>query len=248
MMALATPDIDAYVAELSRLVARWERPRAIALVSAHWYTHGKYVSESAHPETIYDFAGFPPELSRIRYGCPGVREAPEIVDDLMPEMGWKAVERGIDHGGWTVLRHLYPAADMPVFSLSLDAGEGPAAHFAIGRRLRSLRDRGIMILASGNIVHNLQRIEWVGEGSGHGSTEAREFDAAVESAVERRAYSELFEPHSLPGGRYSVPTPEHYLPMLVALGAGYDEEKPAWIFRGFEHGSISRRAVGFLPD
>lgn len=140
MMALETPGSDPYVAALAELGRSMPRPRAICLVSAHWYACGRYVSESLRPETIYDFSGFPEELSRVRYDCPGFPEGAAMLDEVAPDLGYRAVERGIDHGGWTVLRHLYPDADVPVFSLSLDATASMADHLELGRRLGPLRD------------------------------------------------------------------------------------------------------------
>lgn len=245
MMAASTAASDPYVRVLSELGNRFPAPRAICLVSAHWYSRGKYVSVSEFPETIYDFQGFPRELYSMRYDAPGFPEGADILREIMPGTEWKSVERGIDHGGWTVLKHVYPDANIPVFSISMDATETPERHFEIGKALGKLRERGIMVLGSGNIVHNLYEIEFE-SAAGFGSEKGKLFDSAVASAIETRDYRLLFDPLSLPGGRYSVPTWEHCLPLITVLGAAGETEKPEWIYEGFEYGSISRRAVGFF--
>ena len=181
---------NAFTESMSALSARLPRPRAVCVVSAHWVTPGAHVLTSAHPETIHDFYGFPPALSEVQYPAPGAPEEAEKVAKN-PEIA-KDEKWGLDHGAWSVLRHMYPKADVPAFQVSLDERRSFKEHLELGRELRSLRERGVLILGSGNIVHNLRRIDWE---SPHGAYDwAVEFDAKVKSAVDAHDATALAEP------------------------------------------------------
>lgn len=219
------------------------RPEAILCVSAHWLTEGSFAATTARPEAIHDFWGFPQALYDVTYPAPG---SPETAEAAMRAVKSAAVapdpEWGLDHGAWCVLRAMYPEADIPVCQLSIDMHAAPEAHHAIGRELAPLRDDGVLILCSGNIVHNLGMLrrseppfDW-----------AVEFDAAVRGAVERRADQELFDPAAFgKAGKLSVPTSEHYWPLLYALGAAAYGEKPRWFAEGFDLSSLSMRSAVF---
>lgn len=241
MVALETPENDPYVRKLRELGKSLAQPRAILLVSAHWYVRGKFVDVSERPETVYDFYGFPDPLYAVKYPCPGYPAAAEALDAIFAPGEWKRVTRGLDHGGWTVLTHLFPKADVPVVSVSLDATESPKGHFEIGRKLAELRSEGFLIVCSGNIVHDLSSVDFSRKPGSEPYPFAKAFDDAFEKAVSERDYETLFEPQKMPGGVRSVPTPEHFLPALVALGAAEDEPV-TWLCGDFELGSISRRA------
>src|SRR5690242_20081782 len=196
-------------------------PRAVLAISAHWVTRGTAVTAMEHPRTIHDFGSFPRELFEVEYRAPGDPQLAQRVQELlMPTPVTLDQEQwGLDHGTWSVLRHVYPDADVPVIQLSIDETQPPAHHFEIGRRLATLRDEGILIMGSGNLVHNLHTYAW-------GRHAQEPYDWAV--AFERRArdlmvtreFQPLIEYESL--GRdaiLSVPTPDHYLPLLYVLGA-----------------------------
>ncbi len=234
---------NAFTESLSAISARLPRPKAVCVVSAHWVTSGSQVLSSAHPKTIHDFYGFPPALSEVQYPAPGapqeaekVAENPEIVKDE----SW-----GLDHGSWSVLRHMYPKADVPAFQVSLDERRSFKEHLELGRELRSLRDRGVLILGSGNIVHNLRRIDWE---SPHGAYDwAVEFDAKVKSAVDAHHATALAEPQKWGETllKTAHPSVEHYLPLLYCMGVTDERDAVAYPYEGFDFGSISMRAVLF---
>ncbi len=149
---------NAFTEALRGLSARLPRPKAVCVVSAHWVTSGSHVLASAHPKTIHDFYGFPQALYEVQYPAPGAPEEAETLaadPEIVPDEKW-----GLDHGSWSVLRHMYPKADVPAFQLSLDDRRSFKEHLELGREIAALRGRGVLILGSGNIVHNLQRIDW----------------------------------------------------------------------------------------
>lgn len=219
------------------------RPRAILSVSAHWESRGSRVTSADSPETIHDFYGFPDELYQQSYPAPG---SPALADLVRETAGEGAVrldeEWGFDHGTWSVLKRLVPEADVPVIQLSLDRAKRPADHYALGRALRPLRDRGILILGSGNVVHNLARIDWQG-----GAYDwAEEFDATVRRLVDEGDHEALTAYERLGrAARLSVPTNEHYLPLLYVLGLRDEGEEAKWFAEGVTLGSISMRSARF---
>ena len=208
---------NAFTREWQRIGASLPRPKAILSVSAHWFTEGTRVSTAAENRIIYDMYGFPEALYRVTYPAPGTPATAARALQLLGGRAEADPSWGLDHGSWSVLKHLYPAADVPVFQVSVNYALTPEEHFAVGRALQPLREEGVLILASGNVVHNLGRVSWGQEG---GYPWADTFDAAIRDAVRAgdfaRAvhYPELGEP-----ARLAVPTPDHYAPLLVALGA-----------------------------
>jgi 4,5-DOPA dioxygenase extradiol len=218
-------------------------PRAILSVSAHWFVGGTYLTGNERPKTIHDFGGFPQELYDMRYPAPGSPELAERVVALLDE-GQATVtdEWGLDHGTWSVLHHLRPAADVPVVQLSIDWNVPPAEHLAIGRALAPLRDEGVLVMGSGNIVHNLRHAfahmddpvtpRW-----------AEEFDAGVERAVVEGDAEWLTGAVESEVGRMSHPTLDHYLPLLYAVGAAEGGDAPTFPITGFALNSLSMRAV-----
>jgi 4,5-DOPA dioxygenase extradiol len=228
---------------LRELGARLPRPRAVCVVSAHWVTSGSQVLKSEHPRTIHDFYGFPPPLYEVEYPAPGApQEAEKIAAN--PEIG-KDETWGLDHGAWSVLRHMYPKADVPAFQLSLDERRGSKEHLELGRELRSLRERGVLILGSGNIVHNLRQVDW---NNPHGAYHwAIEFDAKVKGAVEAHDVKALAQPQNWGEMLWKTahPTVEHYLPLLYSIGSTDDNDAVSYPYEGFDFGSVSMRAVLF---
>jgi 4,5-DOPA dioxygenase extradiol len=213
------------------------------VVSAHWVTSGTKVLKSEHPGTIHDFYGFPPPLYEVEYPAPGApQEAEKIAAN--PAIG-KDESRGLDHGAWSILRHMYPKADVPAFQLSLDERRGSKEHLELGRQIRSLRERGVLILASGNIVHNLRQLDW---NNPHGAYDwAVEFDARVKGAVEAHDAEALAQPQNWGEMLWTTahPTVEHYLPLLYSIGSTDDNDVVSYPYEGFDFGSISMRAVLF---
>lgn len=221
------------------------RPRAIIAVSAHWYTQGTAVTAMKDPRTIHDFGGFPQALFDTRYPAPGSPElAQEIADTLAPVQVRLDHEWGLDHGSWGVLIKMYPDADIPVVQLSVDATKPPAWHFEQGKKLAALRDSGVMIVASGNVVHNLRKVSW------DGTAEAWPWALGFSQYVrDNLSYQGEAASHPLvnfmqhPDAALSNPTPEHYLPLLYVLGARQANEPVSVPVEGMEMGAISMLSV-----
>ncbi len=228
---------------LALLAAGLPRPDAILVVSAHWLTRGTGVLTAAAPRTIHDFGGFPRPLYEIQYPAPGAPEYARLVGELLPEAlpddTW-----GLDHASWTVLRHMWPAADVPTFELSLDMTAPPQAHWDLGRRLAPLRERGVLVVGSGNIVHSFAGVRWEPGASPHAWAE--EFDAWVADALVRRDGPALVGYESAgTSARLSVPTADHYLPLLYAAAMSTADDLVTFPFAGIEMASMSMRCVRF---
>jgi 4,5-DOPA dioxygenase extradiol len=222
-------------------------PRAVLCVSAHWFVPGTFVTDNALPETIHDFGGFPAELHQKVYPAPGDPALAARVQRLLAPLG--AATRsdwGLDHGTWSVLCHLRPKADVPVLQLSIDLRLPPMKHIEIGRALAPLRDEGVLILGSGNIVHNL-RDAFANMRSGRNQTPrwASEFDGAVASALTQRDAEFLSNSLGSDMGRTSHPSAEHYLPLLYSFGASSEADALSYPVTGFDAGSLSMRSVRF---
>lgn len=211
------------------------RPKAILCVSAHWETQGTRVTAMEKPRTIHDFGGFPRALYEVEYPAPGspwlAREARKLIHAAAVELD---DEWGLDHGAWSVISRMYPGADIPVVQLSLDAAQPARRHYDIGRDLGPLRDEGVLILCSGNIVHNLRLIAWKGGGAGDfnspfGLDWAIEANELFKKLILERRHDELIDYRSL--GRaagLAIPTAEHYLPLLYALALQRTDESVTW--------------------
>ena len=221
------------------------RPEAILAVSAHWYVDGTSTTADARPRTIHDFGGFPEELYRVQYPAPGDPALARRVVQLIGEGRAAAVDGwGLDHGTWSVLVHLRPAADIPVVQLSLDARLEPAEHLAIGRALAPLRDEGVLLLGSGNLVHNLgHAFGAMRRGDDRTPDWARDFDLGVAKALERHDADHLVRALDGEAGRQAHPTPDHFLPILYVAGASGASEPVRFPITGFDMGSLSMRAV-----
>lgn len=219
------------------------RPRAILAVSAHWYTRGSLVTANAVPPTIHDFVGFPKPLYEVRYDAPGDPAlAARVLELLAPDPVRPSTDWGLDHGTWSVLVHLYPNADIPVVQLSIDGTQPAAVHYALGQRLAALRDEGVLILGSGGIVHNLARVDW--SSASPPPPWAVDFDERVRARLLDGDDAALIQYEQLgEGARLSVPTPEHYLPLIYVLGSRRPGDTASIPLSGFELGTISMTAV-----
>jgi len=227
---------------LARLLPR---PRAILCVSAHWCAPGTLLTGNPRPRTIHDFGGFPRALYEMRYPAPGDPGlAARAVRLLGPERAATATDWGLDHGSWSVLHHLFPRAELPVVQLSLDLRLPPAAHLEIGRRLRPLREEGVLLLGSGNLTHNLRHaLESTARGESEPPVWAREFDAAAARAVEGHDQSFLAAAPEGEAGRRCHPTLDHYLPLLYVVAAADPGERVRFPITGFDLCSLSMRAA-----
>jgi 4,5-DOPA dioxygenase extradiol len=228
----------------ARLGATLPRPRAILAISAHWYTTGTAVTAMQAPRTIHDFGGFPPELFEVYYPAPGDATLAARVRQLLSPLNVAADHTwGLDHGSWSVLHHLYPQADVPVVQLSIDETQPPAFHHRLGAQLRPLREAGVLLLGSGDVVHNLHSYAW-GRHPQKPYDWALRFETHVRERLEAGDHAPLIDYASF--GRdavLAVPTPEHYLPLLYVLGASIPGEPVSFPVEGMDGGSVSMLAV-----
>jgi len=237
-------DDNSFTRSLGRMRGLYPHPKAILCVSAHWMTEGTWVTHMRKPKTIHDFYGFPEELFAIQYPAPGSPEIAEMVSATVTDPKVHADDEmwGLDHGTWSVLRHVFPDAKIPVLQLSIYMAQPPEYHYRIGKQLRKLRDHGILIVGSGNIVHNLRQIRW--EADAKPFDWAVEFDEWVKARLEKRDFKALVNDFAKsPSGRLSVPTPDHYYPLLYTLGAMEEGDQLRFEYEGIQNGSISMRAL-----
>lgn len=233
-------------------LAAWGRelppPTAVLSVSAHWLSRGATgVGVQERPKTIHDFGGFPQALFDVDYPAPGhpalAREALGAVKQapVVATQQW-----GLDHGTWSVLRHLYPKANVPVFQLSIDYDKPAAFHYAVGRDLAVLREKGVLVMGSGNVVHNLRATDR-GTPDALKATRpwAQSFDDAVKSALAGRDDRTLVAYEKIAGADTAVATPDHYYPFLYALGAAGATERAKTVYEGFQSGTLSMRCLQF---
>ncbi len=222
-----------------------ERPQAILAISAHWYVSYSAVTISASPKTIHDFGGFPDELYKVHYDAPGNPElAQQVMSllepiDVIEDSSW-----GLDHGTWSVLYHAFPDAKIPVVQLSIDAYQLPSFHLEVGKLLAPLRSQGVLILGSGNIVHNLRKAK-LGIKNSPAYEFAENFDNKVDHWLRDGNVSKLLDYLDDDDGRLSAPTPDHYLPLLYAYGAKKESDKLTTITTGIDASSISMRSIAF---
>ncbi|HEX5961527.1 MAG TPA: 4,5-DOPA dioxygenase extradiol [Rhodanobacteraceae bacterium] len=223
---------------------RLPRPRAVLSVSAHWYLPGTALTAVTRPRTLHDFGGFPRELFEVQYPAPGDLDLVRRVRELLQPLEVRAdVAWGLDHGTWSVLRHVFPDADVPVVQLSIDETQPPAFHYGLGRSLRPLRDEGILVIGSGDVVHNLHAYAW-GRHPVEPFDWALRFEAKARELIVQGNHQALVDYESL--GRdaeLSIPTPDHYLPLLYVLGAGAPVEAVTFPVEGMDGGSISMLSV-----
>jgi 4,5-DOPA dioxygenase extradiol len=233
-----------YTRGWAALGAEIPRPKAVLCMSAHWYLPGTLVTAMPFPPTIHDFGGFPRELYEVKYPAPGDPDLARRVQALLAPVSVRLDEEwGLDHGTWSVLRHVFPKADVPVVQLSIDETQPAAFHYRIGRQLAPLRDEGVLIIGSGNLVHNLHTYAW-----GHRHVEP--FDWAVR--FEKKVCELLLAGEDGPLIEYeklgrdanlSAPTPDHYLPLMYLIALRRKGDPVGFPVEGFDGGSISMLAV-----
>jgi 4,5-DOPA dioxygenase extradiol len=237
MNALEDNEFSRTWSELGRSLPR---PKGIVCISAHWETDGTCVTAMEHPATIYDFSGFPATLGNMTYPAPGSQDLAERVriavrsTRVRPDRSW-----GLDHGAWSVLCRMYPKADIPVVQLSLDAGAPPDFHYELGRELGQLRKEGILLMGSGNMVHNLRVMAWQEQGFDW----AVESDKAMAELIRSADHQPLVNYQTLPHASQAIPTEEHYLPLLYVLGAAKKGEPAKFFNARVTLGSVSMRGV-----
>jgi len=238
---------NAYTEGWARVGRTMPRPRAVLAVSAHWYVPGTLVTVMPRPRTIHDFGGFPRPLHEFRYDAPGSPELAARVQALLAPLP-VALDRewGLDHGTWSVLAHVFPEADVPVVQLSMDETRPAAFHYEIGRRLQALRDEGVLVIGSGNLVHNLHAYAW-GRHPAEPFDWAVRFEQRVRELILAADHRPLVEYESLgKDALLAAPTPDHYLPLLYVLGARHSADVASFPVEGIDGGSVSMMTVALV--
>jgi 4,5-DOPA dioxygenase extradiol len=235
---------NSYTEGWRRIGRETAKPKAILSISAHWFVADTGVTISTAPRTIHDFGGFPRELFQVQYPAPGDPPLARRVQKLLAPLPVKLDDSwGLDHGTWSVLKHVYPDADVPVVQLSIDERQPAAFHFEIGARLAPLRDEGVLIVGSGNLVHNLHTYAW-GRHMPEPYDWATRFETAAREMIVAGEWKPLIDYETL--GRdamLSIPTPDHYLPLLYVVAARQQGEDVAFPVEGIDGGSISMLSV-----
>jgi 4,5-DOPA dioxygenase extradiol len=238
-----TVEDNGYTQAWRKLGRALPRPRVVLVVSAHWFIGATAVTAMARPRTIHDFYGFPEELFAFDYPAPGLPDlAGEVAEVVKPH--WVGADRdqwGLDHGTWSVLAHLFPKADVPVVQLSINALKPLDYHLDLAAKLNALRKRGVMIVSSGNVVHNLRRIEWNRPDSG--TDWAHRFDDMVAHQM-TEAPADILKSVEHPDYDLAVPTPDHFIPLLYTAGLAAAENDAQALLRGYAMGSLSMTCYG----
>lgn len=236
---------NAFTRALTRLGTQLKTPKAILVVSAHWLTKGTFAASTNRPDTIYDFYGFPEEMYNISYPSPGAPEFAELTKDLVTKTSVSLDGQwGLDHGAWTILKFLFPKADIPVFQVSIDFHKSTQYHYELGLELAALRKRGVLIIGSGNISHNLRKVVW--DNSAKPFDWAMEFDEKIKEAVLKTQHSELINYKKWGHiADLAHPSNDHYLPLLYTAGASDKTDNISFPYEGFDFGSLSMRCIKF---
>jgi 4,5-DOPA dioxygenase extradiol len=232
-----------FTQKLNSLGQELEIPKAILCISAHWLTKGTYITSAANPKMIYDMYGFPEPLYQLKYPAPG---NPQLAEQICNQIKYTDIKLdqgdwGLDHGTWSVLVHLYPQAQIPVLQMSIDRDKPPEFHYELGKALQILRDQGVMIIGSGNVVHNLRKIDFQSKNSGY--PWAKEFDLWIKENLTKTTFEKMVkEFYNTEAGKLSIPTTEHYYPLLYVLGAAQNTDILKMEYEGLEYGSLSMRS------
>lgn len=241
MLAIENNNMTEEMAEIGRhILEKYGKPKGILSISAHWYRNKTYIQSAEAPEQIYDMYGFPEELYQLKYPVKGNKELTDRVSDILGPSVSVNDEWGIDHGTWAVLVHMFPEHDIPVVQLSVNGYITPEENYDIGRKLSALREEGYLIFASGNIVHNLMRIKW---DSDDGTKQTHMFNDYIVDAVVNGDTEKVINYKEGPYPIYAAPTPEHFLPLIYALGSANGD--PVKVFNNVcTQGSIAM--TGFI--
>lgn len=233
-----------YTRSWREMAKKIPKPKAIISISAHWYTKGTKIMNEENPKTIYDMYGFPKELYEIIYNSPGNPKLAEASKELISKDSVYDNTWGIDHGTWSVLVHMYPERDIPVFQISIDAAASPEAHYQIGKELRSLREQGVLLFGTGNIVHNLRLVDW--ESGDMGYDWAYKFDDYIKDSINDFKHENVINYLSLgETAKLAVPMPDHYYPILYILGAVDKDDKISIYNNSCMMGSLSMTSYLF---
>ncbi len=237
-----------FVKEFKRQGEQLNKPNAIVVVSAHWETKGTYVTAMENPRTIHDFVGFPKALHEVQYLSPGHPAlAKEISEFVVPENTVHLDDKwGLDHGSWTVVKHLFPNADVPVIQLSLDYSLHPSQHYDLAMQLKKLRNKGVLIIGSGNIVHNLRRVDFSKMNTYYGYDWAIEADEKIKKWILEENHQALIN-FKNQGKAFdlAIPTSEHYLPLLYILGLRDKKDHPIIFNDNPVGGSLTMTSIKF---
>lgn len=231
---------DGFTQSLGKIGKEIQKPNAIMVISAHWETRGTFVSVNPQPKAIYDFGGFDERLFQIKYEPKG---HPELAREVIKQLPLVKEDQsmGLDHGAWTVLKFIYPKADVPVFQLSIDYTQSPQKHFELSQALQKMREKGVLIIGSGNIVHNLGRVDWHNINA-ETHDWALEFDALVKQKLNTRDFESLINYKKLGSSALlSIPSEDHYLPLIYTLGLASKDEPVSYLYEGFQYAGISMR-------
>lgn len=233
-----TLEDNAYTRAWRQLGDTLPRPRVVLVVSAHWYIGATAVTAMSRPRTIHDFYGFPQKLFDVQYPAPGLPDLAGEIAELAKPI-WVGADRdqwGLDHGTWSVLVHMYPKADIPVVQLSINALKPLEYHLELAWTLQALRERGVLILSSGNVVHNLRRIDWKAQNTG--TDWNRRFDEAVIAQMQENP-ADILKLVEHPDYGHAVPTPDHFIPLLYTAGLAAEEGCAISVIQGYSLGSLS---------
>jgi 4,5-DOPA dioxygenase extradiol len=238
---------NVYTKNWQELSNKVEKPKAIICISAHWLTKGSYVTHVEKPSTIHDFGGFPQSLFDVQYPAPGAPDLAKETSLLFPKNVLKLYEEwGLDHGTWSILKRMYPLADVPVFQLSIDYGKPAAYHFELAQYFEKLRTKGVLIVGSGNMIHNLGMVAWdkMNEIS-YGYDWAIETNEIMKKKIIDRDFKAMMDYQNLSSGaKLTIPTPDHYYPLMCILGLAKKDEEIT-IFNAYTMaGSLSMTSVG----
>ncbi len=227
-----------YHQALATAAVNLPKPDVILVISAHYVTNKTLVTASVHPRTIYDFYGFPQELYSLTYPCPGSPQTADFITTLLPEASGD-LQWGIDHAAWLVLRHMYPEATIPVVAMSLNAALTPAEHYKLAQKLKPLRKRKVLVIGSGNLVHNLALADFANSDATPYAW-ATNFDETMKRLLLAKDHSHLTELAST--SPLPVPTTEHYLPLLYALALQEETDQLEFIFETIQNASVAMRS------
>ncbi len=221
------------------------KPKAIAVISAHWLTNRvTKVQCSEENNLFYSFGGFPKELYQVQYPTKGSPEFAKKIKEQIHSVELTQ-EWGLDHGAWSVLKHMYPLGDVPIFQISIDRAKTTAQHFEFAKKLSFLNDEGVLILGSGNVVHNLSVVDFQNPSFSPSESWAKDLNDAVNNAIENNEIDKLLNYYNLPGSKIGIASDDHYLPLIYALGASNKKQHKDWFYRGFELGTLSMDCIKF---